>query len=218
MKTCDVAIIGSGPGGYVAALYASRKKMKVCVIEKSEVGGTCLNSGCMPTKSLINSAALLQEMKDSAKFGLSVADAKIDYQAAIARKDEAVSRLRSGIETLFRAGGVDVVKGRARLRRDLAIDVEGAGTVNAPNIIIAAGSKAGGIAGVPVDESAILSSDGILHMKSVPGSITIIGGGAIGCEFACLFNALGSNVTIVEAMDRILPVQSREASKRLESI
>ena len=218
MKTYDLAIIGSGPGGYVAALYASRHKLKTCVIEQDLIGGTCLNRGCIPTKSLLNSASILSIIKSASVHGIDVDGYRVNFAKMMARKDEVVLRLRTGIETLFRGNSIDLVKGRGVLAGPDTIDVEGSDPVKAEHIIIAAGSKIAHLPNLPIDEKDILSSDGILNIKTIPRSIVVVGGGAVGSEFACLFSALGSAVTVVELMDRLLPGQSREASKKLELI
>jgi len=218
MKTYDLAIIGSGPGGYVAALYSSRQKMKVCVIERDLVGGTCLNRGCIPTKSLINSASIVSAIKGSSAHGIEVDGYHIDFAKIAARKDGVVSRLRTGIETLFRANSIELIKGVATLAGKDTIDVEGVCKIKAANIIVASGSKVSHLPNLTIDETDILSSDGILKIGSVPSSIIVVGGGVIGCEFASLFNTLGSKVAIVEMTERLLPSQSHEASKKIEQI
>lgn len=217
-KNYDLAVIGSGPGGYVAGLYASRCKLNTCVIEKDLTGGTCLNRGCIPTKSLINSSSIISTIKNSSLHGIDIDSYKINFSKMMSRKDEVVLRLRTGIETLFRANKIELIKGRAVLAGPDAIDVEGSGRVNAKHIIIAAGSRVAGLPNIKIDETDILSSDGILNIKEVPESIVVIGGGVIGCEFASLFNALGSKVAIVELTDRLIPTQSKESSKKLEVI
>lgn len=216
MTNYDLAIIGSGPGGYVAAIYASNHKLKTCVIEEDAVGGTCLNKGCIPTKALLHSAKILQTIKSSSNFGIDVSGYTVNFAGMIARKNEVVSRLRAGIETLFRANSVELFRGHAQVTGVNILRIEGAGEIFAKNIIIAAGSRAGGIPNVKIDETDILSSDGILNLKTIPKSLVVIGGGVIGCEFANLYNALGVTVTIVEYTDRLIPMQSREASKKLE--
>lgn len=218
MKTYDLVVIGSGPGGYVAALYASRHNLSVCVIEKDMVGGTCLNRGCIPTKTLINSAALLSTIKNAALFGIDVDGVKFDYRRILSRKDQVVERLRSGIETLFRARSVDLVRGTARFSSDGSVDVEGYGAVKGSSVIVAAGSRPSNLPNIKIDDDLVLSSEGILRIGSLPESIAIVGGGVIGCEFASLFSRLGSKVTIIEMMDRLLAGQSPEASKKLETI
>jgi len=217
-KNYDLAVIGAGPGGYVAGLYASRRKLKVCVIEKDLVGGTCLNRGCIPTKSLINSASVISTIKNSSIHGVNVDSYKIDFGKMASRKDDVVLKLRAGIETLFKANKIDLVRGAATLLGPNMINVEAFGIVTAKYIIVASGSSVAGLPDMKLDEEKILSSDGILNIKELPASIAIIGGGVIGCEFASLFNVLGVKVTIVEFMDRLTPGLSREASKKLESI
>jgi len=214
-KIYDLVIIGSGPGGHVAALYASRHKLSVCVIEKELTGGTCLNKGCIPTKALLQSASILSKIKNSKEFGIEVNDFKVDFSAVVSRKDIIVSRLRAGIEALLKANHIDLIKGAARLKAGGAVTVNGQ-DINARSIIIAVGSRPFGLPGIKMDEIDICSSDGVLNFKELPGSIAIVGGGVIGCEFASLFNSLGSKVFIVELMDRILPTQSREVSKKME--
>jgi dihydrolipoamide dehydrogenase len=216
-KSYDLVIIGSGPGGYIAALYASRKKLKTCVIEKDLIGGTCLNRGCIPTKALLNSASILSKIKDSKEFGINVGSFSVDFARLSARKEAVVSRLRAGIETLFRANSVDLVRGEGRITGPGAVSVNGA-AIKAGYIIIAAGSRPMSLPGLDIDEKSVYSSDGILGIKEIPEELTIVGGGVIGCEFASLFSALGSNVTVIEMLDRILATQSREASKKMESL
>ncbi|MDO8536368.1 MAG: dihydrolipoyl dehydrogenase [Candidatus Omnitrophota bacterium] len=219
MKAYDLIIIGSGPGGYVAALYASRFKKSVCVIEKSDLGGTCLNRGCIPTKAMLHSASLLSKIKASKEYGIEVSGVEINFPAIAMRKDTVVTRLRAGVETLFKANKIDLIKGEAVLTPTGPVGVVVNGeNYNARDIIIATGSRPMEIPGVRIDEDRICSSDGILNLKEIPRSIVIVGGGVIGCEFANLFNALGSKVTIIELLDRILPAQSKEVSRKIEVI
>jgi len=209
--------VGSGPGGYVAALYASHKKLNVCVIEKDLLGGTCLNKGCIPTKALLQSASILSKVKESKEYGIEVDDFRINFPAIAARKDAIVMRLRAGIETLFRANKIELIKGTAKFISSDTVTVNGL-DINAKSIIIASGSKPCSLPGLILDEMNICSSDGILNLKEIPKSITIVGGGVIGCEFASLFNALGSKVSVVELLDRILPTQSKEVSRKMETL
>ena len=215
-KAYDLAVVGAGPGGYVAALYASRKKMRVCLIERGDVGGACLNRGCISTKTLINSASLLSAIKGSSAYGINVEGCKLDYHKVLARKNEIVLRLRSGIETLLKAGHIELLRGNAHLLGPNAIDIDHEFIVNSKYIIIAAGSRPMALSGMKIDETDILSSDGILDMKELPKDLVIVGGGVIGCEFASLFATFGVKVTIVELTERLIPTQSREASKKLE--
>lgn len=218
MKSYDLAIIGSGPGGYVAALYASRHNLNVCVIEKDHVGGACLNYGCIPTKSFLNSASIINTLKLAPAFGINIDGYNIDFPKIVARKNEVVTRLRTGIETLFKANKIDLIRGTARLAGPQSIMVNDADRVEARNIIIATGSSASELPGIRFDHSSILSSTSVLDIQHLPASICIIGGGVIGCEFANFFNALGVKVSIVELMDRLIPMQSREVSRKLDTI
>ncbi|MCX5665834.1 MAG: FAD-dependent oxidoreductase, partial [Candidatus Omnitrophica bacterium] len=217
MKAYDLIIIGSGPGGYIAALYASRFKKSVCVMEKAELGGTCLNRGCIPTKAMLHSASLLSTIKGSSEYGIEVSAITVNFPAITARKDLAVARLRAGVETLFKANKIDLMHGDAKLTGANTVTVNGE-KYSAKDIIIATGSRPAALSGIPFDEKRIYSSDGIFGLKDIPDSITIVGGGVIGCEFASLFNALGSKVAIVEILDRLLPAQSKDISRKLETI
>ena len=218
MKSCDLAIIGSGPAGYVAGLYGSRQKLKICVIEKALTGGTCLNKGCIPTKVMLNSASLYSRIKEAGIHGIEVDNCRINFSKILARRNEVVTRLRAGIETLFRGSRVELIRGAAELTGNNAIRIDNKDVVEAGSVIIATGSRVEAIPGITIDEKDILSSDGILELKELPKSLAVIGGGVIGCEFACLFNLLGAQVSIIELCDRLLPSQSKEASRKLESI
>jgi dihydrolipoamide dehydrogenase len=216
-KNYDLIIIGSGPGGYVAALYASRHKLNVCMIEKDLVGGTCLNRGCIPTKALLYSASILSRVKESKEYGIETGNIKVNFSAIAARKDMVVARLRAGIETLFRANKIELIKGSAKITGTDTVSINGE-QLKAKSIIIATGSRPMAIFGINVDEADVCSSDGILKIAELPKSVGIVGGGVIGCEFASLFNALGVKVFIIELLDRILPTQSREVSRKMETI
>lgn len=217
MSPYDLIIIGSGPGGYAAALYVSRFKKSVCVIENADTGGTCLNRGCIPTKAMLHSASILSTIKGSKEYGIEVSGVTVNFPVIAARKEMIVARLRAGIESLFRTNKIDLVKGDARLTDTNTVTVNGE-KYSAKYIIIATGSRPMALPGAPFDEKTVYSSDGILNLKDIPHSIDIVGGGVIGCEFASLFNALGSKVTIIELLDRILPSQSKEVSRKIEAI
>ena len=218
MTQYDLAVIGSGSGGYIAALYASRHKLKTCVIEKDLTGGTCLNRGCIPTKSLLYSAEIYKNVKEASFYGVETSGGRADFGKIVSRKNDVVLRLRTGIETLFRANQVDLIKGEACILGPDRISVSGLREISAKYTIVASGSSVMELPGIKIDHKDILSSDDILNMKDIPQSIAIIGGGVIGCEFASLFNTLGLKVTIVEFAERLIPTQSREASKKLEII
>ncbi|MBU0605064.1 MAG: dihydrolipoyl dehydrogenase [Candidatus Omnitrophica bacterium] len=216
MISYDLAIIGSGPGGYVTGLYAARRGLKTCIIEKDLLGGTCLNKGCIPTKSLLNSVSIIARLKSAAAYGVSVENYSVDFEKMMSRKEDVVNRLRAGIETLCRANKVELIKGSASVTGPDTITVEGRGELTSKNIIIASGSRPIGLANIKIDHKKIFSSESILNIKSVPRSLVIIGGGVIGCEFAGAFSSLGAKVTVVEMMDRLVAGQSREVSKKLE--
>ncbi|MFA6078954.1 MAG: dihydrolipoyl dehydrogenase [Candidatus Omnitrophota bacterium] len=218
MKSYDLSIIGSGPGGYVAALYASRRGLNVCVIESDLVGGTCLNKGCIPTKVMLNSASAFSGLKDYAKLGIDVNGYNLNFPKVSLRKNEVVLRLRTGIETLFRANRITLVKARARLSGANTIELDNGESITSKNIIIATGSRPAALPGLGINENTIYSSDGILDIKELPRTMMIIGGGILGVEFASIFNAFGVKVTVVEMADRLIPSHSKEASKKLEMI
>ncbi|MBU4457553.1 MAG: dihydrolipoyl dehydrogenase, partial [Candidatus Omnitrophica bacterium] len=201
------AIIGSGPCGYVAAIRAAQMGMKVSVFEKERVGGVCLNWGCIPTKALSATAGVLSNVQRSAEFGINVKDYEIDFSKACERKNNIVKKLSSGIEILFKARKIELVKARAEIDK-----------IDARNILIATGSLPLQLPGMEFDGKSILSSTDMLELKSIPKSIIIVGGGVIGCEFASIFRTFGSEVTIVEMMEHLLPTEDEEISKKIEQI
>lgn len=216
MSDFDLTILGGGPGGYVAALYAAGLRMKVCLIEKDNLGGVCLNSGCIPTKTLAVSRDIYSEIKNAGKFGINVKDASLDFRFIISRKNDIVKKLRSGIETLLKARGVTVINEKAMLLDKNTVQTP-AKKITSKYIIIATGSTPAAIPAAKVDEKSVLSSEGLLELESVPKELVVIGGGAIGCEFADIFSEFGSRVTIVEMLPNIIPGGDKEVSRRLEA-
>lgn len=214
MDRFDVAILGAGPGGYVAAIYLARLGKSVAVVEKEFVGGTCLNRGCIPTKALLSSVEVLSQIKEGHSFGIEAASYKINFEKINSRKDEIVKKLRQGIETLFKARKIALFNGAGSLTGLNEISVLDK-RIQAGAIIIATGSSPLEIPAFKFDHANIISSDDILRLKEPPESLIIIGGGAIGCEFAVIYNALGSKVAIIEMMDEILPNMDRETAKKL---
>ncbi len=213
----DIAIIGAGPGGYVAALRAARLGAKVAVIEKKEIGGTCLNVGCIPTKALVASAHVISACNRAGEFGASTSGSPIsspDLKKAQLRKDQIVSELRSGVGQLLKSAGVEIIKGEAKFARADKIEVGGS-PVDAKKILIATGSTWWVPPGIKLDGKLVVSSDEALTWSQVPQSLLIVGGGVIGCEFASIFHAFGSKVTIVEAMPSILPPVEKSISRLL---
>jgi dihydrolipoamide dehydrogenase len=212
----DLAIIGAGPGGYTAAIRAAQLGKKVVIIEKEELGGTCLNHGCISTKAIQYSTKLYSKIKKSSYFGINSDNVSIDLPKIIDRKDRIVGQLRKGVQFLFKENGVTSIKGTASLVDKNNIEVNGE-KIGATNIILATGSTIPARSPFPIDEKKVFSSDGILNLKAVPSSIAIVGAGAIGVEMACIFNELGSKVTLFEMLDQILPNEDSEIAKALES-
>ena len=206
MSKFDIAIIGAGPGGYVAAIRASQLGASVALIERDELGGVCLNRGCIPTKAMIASVHALEAVTRAREFGVVMPefDATVDMNAVQIRKNEIVSNLRAGIGKLLRGHGVEVITGEATFVAGGGLEVNGT-QVDAQRVMIATGSEWVNLPNLPIDGEKIVTSDEALAWDNIPERVLIVGGGVIGCEFACMLNAFGSKVTIVEAMDKILP-------------
>lgn len=216
-----LAIVGAGPGGYVAALKAAQMGASVTVIEEYEVGGTCLNWGCIPTKALLASAEAFLKAKEIEDFGIELKGEVIpNIKKIVERKNKVVSTQVKGIRGLFKSWGVAIAEGRGFLKSPTEINVvkkDGtAETVTADKIIIATGSRPARIPIFPFDGINVLTSDDALDLKEIPKSIIIVGAGVIGCEFACILKALGSEVTIVEMMPRAVSTEDFEISELLE--
>jgi len=211
----DLVIVGSGPGGYVAAIRAAQLGMAVACVEAEKLGGVCLNIGCIPTKALLSSALLVQEMKDGEKHGIRAEGLSFDLGPAQARSAKVADQLSRGVTGLFKKNGIVHVEGHGRLTGPGKIEVEKDGersTLETPHVILATGSRPRGLPFLSIDEERVLSSTGALAQTETPGSILIVGAGAIGMEFADVFAAFGSAVTIVEALDRVLPLEDEEIS------
>ena len=217
MKRCDVAIVGGGPGGYVAALRAAQLGARTCVIEERELGGTCLNRGCIPTKSLLESARIYTEVQKGEQFGVSIQGASIDFAQAALRKNEVVGRLRGGVESLLKAAGVGVLAGRGSVLDAKVVAVSGSQEqeISASKIILASGSKPARPGFFPFDDDKVITSDEILQWIELPESLLIVGAGAVGVEFACIFAAFGVKVTLVEMMEQVLPGMDPDVAREL---
>ena len=214
----DLLILGGGPGGYVAAIRGAQLGAKVGLIEERELGGTCLNRGCIPTKALIQSVHVLSLARRGAEFGVDCAEARADYARMAQRKDEICARLRSGIGMLLKKNKVTVISGRGRLIDRSTIEVaNGSDTsrVTAENIILATGSEPLKPAAFPFDGKSVLTSDDILQLEAMPQSILIVGGGYIGAEWASILRGLGAEVTVVEMMEQLLPRSDSDLAKEL---
>jgi len=219
MADYDVMIIGSGPGGYVCAIRAAQLGTNVAIVESREMGGTCLNRGCIPTKALLETASIFSRAKNAENFGVKVSGVSIDMSKAMANKDAIVAKLRGGVEFLMKKNKIDVIKGTARLagRKKVAVtDASGAvKEYSTEKIVIATGSEPARPKMFPFDEKYVLTSDEMLKLKSIPKKLLVVGGGYIGSEFASMFREYGSDVTVVEMLDRILPLSDADVSAEL---
>ena len=215
----DIAIIGAGPGGYVAAIRAAQLGMKTLLVEKDLVGGTCLNRGCVPTKALLRSADVYATVQSAADFGIQAQSVTMDWAQAQKRKEQVVSRLRRGVESLLKKNQVALMQGTATLTSPTSLSIQKADgsveSVSARHILLATGAQAKTLPGIAIDENRILSSTGALALESVPESLVVIGAGAVGVEFACLFQTLGSKVTLLEALPQVLPAEDADVAAEL---
>jgi dihydrolipoamide dehydrogenase len=214
----DVAVLGGGPGGYTAAIRAAQLGVKVACIEREpELGGTCLRVGCIPTKAWVQTAFALKEAEEHfAKFGVEVGEAKLDFAASNVWKAGVVKQMTSGVASLFKANGVEWVKGAGRFTDSNTIAVEGGGDVSFRSAVIATGSYPLRPPIDGLDSSRCVDSTGLLAQEQVPSRLVILGGGIIGCEFASIFQRFGSEVTIVEMLDSLIPQEDADAAKELK--
>jgi dihydrolipoamide dehydrogenase len=222
----DVIILGSGPGGYVAGIRAGQLGLKVAVVEKDpKFGGTCLHRGCIPTKALLHTASVLEEIREAGEIGIDVSPPELDMHRAHQRKQKVVDKNAGGIEFLFKKNQVRGLHGFGRLMGPHEVEVEAAGengesgektVYRAKNLLLATGSVPREIPVAPTDGERILNSDHLLRLERVPKSMVILGAGAVGTEFASMFRSFGSEVTLVEMLPRVLPLEDPEISKELE--
>ncbi|WP_195946954.1 dihydrolipoyl dehydrogenase [Paraclostridium bifermentans] len=216
-----VAVIGGGPGGYVAAIKAAMLGAEVTVIEKRKVGGTCLNVGCIPTKSLLASSSLISSIKEAKDFGIHInGEVEANFDDIMNRKNKVVNQLISGIEFLFEKRGIKIVNGFGKVIDTNKIEVNkedgSKELVEADKIILANGSQPVILPMFPYDGDRVITSDEALNLKDIPKSLLIVGGGVIGCEFGQFFRALGTEVTIVEMFDQLLPLEDKDVAKQLQ--
>lgn len=216
----DVIVLGSGPGGYVTAIRASQLGLKTAVIEKEALGGICLNWGCIPTKALLKSANVFEYIKHADEYGINVSEPKADFGGIVSRSRGIAEGMSKGITFLLKKNKVDVIMGTGRVIPGKKVEVvmnEGSTQVlEADNIIIATGARSRVLPNLPQDGKKIIGYRDALVLKSMPKKMVVVGSGAIGVEFAYFYNALGTDVTIVEYMDRIVPVEDKEIGKQLE--
>jgi dihydrolipoamide dehydrogenase len=213
----DVAILGGGMGGYPAAIRASQLGLKVALVEADKLGGTCLHVGCIPTKALLESSELYHRVAARGpEFGVDADKVRYDYARIAARRDAIVSQLHKGVQYLMKKNKIEVVEGRGKIRDRNTIDVGGK-QVKAKNLIVATGSTVRSLPGLEFDGKFIVSSDNATLAAEVPESICIIGAGAVGVEFSTLYNQLGVKVTLLEALDRLVPLEDEEISREMLS-
>ncbi len=219
MTNFDLIVIGTGPGGYVTAIRASQLGMKVAVIEKESLGGICLNWGCIPTKALLKSAQVFEYIKHAADYGINVTGAEADFGAVIKRSRSVAEGMSKGVAFLMKKNKIEVIMGTAKVKPGKTVEVvdaEGKATIYGGNhIIIATGARARALPNIPIDEVKVVGYRQAMVLANQPKSMVVIGSGAIGVEFAYVYAAMGTKVTIVEFMPNIVPVEDEDISKEL---
>ena len=211
----DVVILGAGSGGYACALRAAQLGLRVALVEKGKLGGTCLHVGCIPTKALLHAAEVADAARDSEKFGVQASLEGIDMPGVNAYKDGVVGRLYKGLMGLIKGRGITVVEGTGKLTGRRTVEVDGTSYVGKA-VVLASGSYSRSLPGLDVDGKRVLTSEQALHLESVPSSVIVLGGGVIGCEFASVWRSFGADVTIVEALPHLVPSEDEQSSKALE--
>jgi dihydrolipoamide dehydrogenase len=218
----DLIVIGGGPGGYVAAIRASQLGLKTAVVERENLGGICLNWGCIPTKALLKSAEVFEYLNHASDYGFSVQNIGVDFPGVINRSRSVADGMSKGVQFLFRKNKIEHIKGTAKLTPDKKVEVTdptGAKSYySAPHVIIATGARARQLPGMECDDRLIIEYRRALTLPQQPKSMLVMGSGAIGSEFAYFYNALGTKVTLVEYLDRILPLEDAEVSKTMQKL
>ncbi|MEV5571202.1 dihydrolipoyl dehydrogenase [Spirillospora sp. NPDC052269] len=216
----DIVVLGGGSGGYACALRASELGMSVALVERDKLGGTCLNRGCIPTKALLHAAEIADQTREAANFGVKADFVGIDIDGVHAYKDKVVSGTVKGLTGLIKARGIEVVEGEGRLASPTSVEVRAADgstrTLTGRHVLLATGSAPRTLPGLEVDGEKVIFSDQALTLGRVPSSVVILGGGVIGVEFASVWRSFGADVTIVEALPHLLPLEEESSSKRLE--
>ncbi len=216
----DLLVIGSGPGGYVAAIRASQLGMKVGIVEKAELGGICLNWGCIPTKALLKSAQVYEYIQHAKDYGIDVKDAKADFSAMVKRSREVAGGMSKGVQFLLKKNKIEVINGFGKLVKAKTVEVtDDAGKkseVQAEHIIVATGGRSRELPNLKIDDKKVIGYRKAMSLDKQPKSMVIVGSGAIGVEFAYFYHSIGTKVTIVEFMPRIVPVEDEDISKQLE--
>jgi dihydrolipoamide dehydrogenase len=214
-ETVDLVVLGGGSGGYAAALRASELGMSVVMVEKDKVGGTCLHVGCIPTKALLHAAEVADVMKESEQFGVHGSFDRVEMTEVNAYKDKVIAGLFKGLTGLVKSRKIEVVQGHGKLVSPTAVEVDGR-RIEAKHVLLATGSVPRSLPGLEIDGSRVITSDHALKMDTIPGSVVILGAGAIGCEFGSVWRSFGSEVTIVEALPHLVPLEEESSSKLLE--
>ncbi|HXA30599.1 MAG TPA: dihydrolipoyl dehydrogenase [Candidatus Angelobacter sp.] len=212
----DVVVLGGGSGGYVAAIRAAQLGLRTALVEEQKVGGTCLHRGCIPTKALLQTAALVDSIAAGARLGVTAGSVAVDYAAAGRNRDQVVSRLHKGVEFLLRKNRVDVINARGRLAGAGTVAIEGRDEVEGSAVILATGSRPRSLPGLDIDGHAVLSSDDAVRLDFVPRSAVVLGSGAVGVEFASLWRSLGAEVTVVEMLPRLVPLEDADVGAELQ--
>jgi dihydrolipoamide dehydrogenase len=214
----DVVVVGTGPGGYVSAIRCAQLGLSVGVVEDDRPGGVCLNWGCIPTKALLRNAEVLHLVERAADFGIRVTGVEADYAEAVQRSRRVADRMAKGVEFLFRKNKITLFPGRGTLVSRTTVEVKGASgseTLQARAVILATGSEPRSLPGVAIDEKTVLSSNGAVRQERAPRSLVVIGAGAVGVEFADVYRTYGTEVTILEALPRLVPIEDEEVSAQL---
>jgi len=215
MSKYDIIVLGSGPGGYVTAIRASQLGFKTAVIEKESLGGVCLNWGCIPTKALLKSAQVFEYLKHAEDYGLSVKEYDKDFEAVVKRSRNIADGMSKGVQFLFKKNKIDVINGYGKLKTEQKIDVDGT-EYSADHIIIATGARSRELPSLPQDGKKVIDYREAMTLPKQPKKMIVVGSGAIGVEFAYFYNSMGTEVTIVEFLPSVVPVEDAEVSKQLE--
>jgi dihydrolipoamide dehydrogenase len=215
MSKYDVIVLGSGPGGYVTAIRASQLGLKTAVIEKESLGGVCLNWGCIPTKALLKSAQVFEYLKHAGDYGLKVSEYDKDFDAVVNRSRNVAEGMSKGVQFLMKKNKIDVISGYGKLKAGKKVDVDGT-EYSADHIIIATGARSRELPSLAQDGKKVIGYRKAMTLEKQPKKLIIVGSGAIGVEFAYFYNAMGTEVTVVEYMPRIVPVEDEDVSKQLE--
>ena len=212
-----IAILGGGPGGYTAAVRAAQLGMNVVLIEKAQLGGTCLNWGCIPTKALLSCTDVLSKIKKSGEFGIKVDNVSIDLNRIMERKEQIVESLVQGLDKLFKLRKIEIIREAGVLTGKNEITTTSGRKITADNLIIATGSEPLELPFFNIDHKNVITSNGALTIEEIPEKMLIIGGGVVGCEFAGIFSELGSKITIVEMLDMLLPTEDNQVSRAIQT-